>query len=266
LIYRDASVHGIFAVNLGGLTHNLAHTPSLVKGVFAQNSTVDHEDLKLYLLNRFFGMPRSFNNKMSEMSKDLNIILHRNLMREPGLGKILARTIAAFEEYIPNLVSFTTSTAGRSAWEWAGNVNVIRGLKENSQPDLAAEADLFALLRNFMGHLATPSLMGRDFVENYPEALRDLWDLDDGFWYLLGGFPQWLPIPRLRRAVRARNRLLQRITDFHVAMDIAEEGGDPGPEWRDFSDISDVVRERYRFWRANKVPPHLRADFALMWA
>ncbi|KAI9785035.1 MAG: hypothetical protein M1839_001232 [Geoglossum umbratile] len=263
---RDTSAHGIFAVNLGGSTHNLAHTPSLVRGIFAQTSSVESEEVSRFVLNRVFGVPRNFNKTFSGVVKDLGAVSQKWLMREPGLGRMLAATMTAYEEHIPNLVSFASNPIDQSLWERVSDVDVQHGLKDTGEPDLAAEANLFPLLRNFLGHLATPSLMGQAFMDYYPEVLQDIWDLDYGFMYLIAGIPRWVPIPALGRALRARNKLIRRISDFHIAMDLTEDGGNPGSEWRDFSDVSDVVKERHRVWRDAKVPPHLRCDLPLLWA
>ncbi|KAH0541535.1 hypothetical protein FGG08_004010 [Glutinoglossum americanum] len=214
----------------------------------------------------FFGMPRSFNKTLCHVIGDLSQIVNRYLLRDPGLSKMLAVTIDAFEESIPNLVSFASSPAGQSPWERVSNANVWRGSKETGEPDVAMETSLFPLLRNFLGHLATPSIMGQDFMNNYPEVLQDVWNLDYGLMYLIAGLPLWLPIPTLRRAARARERLNRQITELHRAMDIAEDGGDPGKEWRDLRDVGLVIKERHRVWRSHKIPPHLRADLPLLWA
>ncbi|KAH0551109.1 hypothetical protein GP486_007545 [Trichoglossum hirsutum] len=263
---RDSSAHGIFAVNFGGSTHNLAHSPSIVKGIFAQRSAADTEEIALFILNRFFGMPRSFNNKVRGILEDLTQCLSKFLMREPGLGKMLTGAVAAMDEHIPNFITFTSRPIDQNLWERASDVDVLRGLKDNGEVDLAAEANLFPLLRNFIGTLATPLLMGQDFMDNYPEVLQDIWDLDYGLMYLIAGIPRWFPIPTVQRALRARNRLNRKVTEFHRAMDLAEDGGDPGSGWRDFSDVSDAMKARYRLWRDNKIPPHLRFDVPIVWA
>ncbi|KAI9772966.1 MAG: hypothetical protein M1840_008848 [Geoglossum simile] len=263
---RDASAHGIFAINLGGSIHNLACTPSLVRSIFAQTSSVESEDIAMFMLNRAFGMPRSFNKTLSGMAKDLSAVVHKCLMREPGLGKMSAGTMAACEEHTPNLVSFASSPIDQSLWERESDVDVWHGLKDTGEPDLAVEANLFSLLRNFVGHVATPSLMGQAFMDYYPEVLRDIWDLEYGLMYLVAGIPRWVPIPTLGRAHRAQNKLNRRISEFHLAMDLAEDGRNPGPEWRDFSDVSDVIKGRHRVWRDANIPPHLRSDVAILWA
>jgi hypothetical protein len=266
IIYRDTSAHGIFAVNLGGSTHNLAHTPSLVRDIFSQRTAIETEETTLFILNRFFGTPRNFNKRLQELIKDLNQCVSKSLMREPGLGKMLTGTIAAMDEHIPNFVSFSSRPIDQNLWERESDADVMRSLKDTGEVDLAVEANLFSLLRNFMGHLATPSLMGQDFMDNYPEVLQDIWDLDYGFLYLIAGIPRWVPIPTLGRALRAQNKLNRKIAEFHRAMDLAEGGGDPGSEWRDFSDVSDVIKGRHRVWRNSKTPPHLRCDLAILWA
>jgi hypothetical protein len=242
------------------------HTPSLVRAIFAQKTAIDTEEFSVFILNRFFGMSRSFNKKFTMIAKDLNQVASKSLMREPGLGKMLARAAAAMEEHIPNLVSFTSRPIDQSLWERDSDVDIWRGLGGNGEADPAVEASLFPLIRNFLGHLVMPSLFGQDFTDNYPEALQDVWDLDRGLIYLIAGVPQWVPLPTLGRALRARNRLNGKMSEFHRAMDLEEDGGDPGSEWRDFSDVSDLIKSRYRMWRDNKVPPHLRIDVPFLWA
>jgi hypothetical protein len=220
----------------------------------------------MFILNRVFGVTKSFNKTLSGIAKDLSAASHKGLVREPGLSRMLAGTIVACEEHIPNLVSFASSPVDQSLWERESDVDVRHGLRGTGEPDLAVEADLFSLIRNFVGHVATPSLMGQAFMDYYPEVLQDIWDLDYGFMYLIAGIPRWVPLPALGRAIRARDKLIRRISDFHSAMDLAEDGGDPGFEWRDFSDVSDVIRGRHRVWRNANVPPHLRSDIAILWA
>jgi hypothetical protein len=139
-------------------------------------------------------------------------------------------------------------------------------LVETSDGERIAEANLNPLMRNFIGYLASPAIMGEAFMENNPNVLEDIWAYDLGLVYFLMQLPRWVPIPQFQRAWRARDRLLRAFTEFHKALDRYRDTGDGGPGWRDMSDVGDLITSRYEVWRKGGVPPHLRADLPLLWA
>ena len=176
---------------------------------------------------------------------------------------MISSAISRIALNLPDLLSFMPSPVDQSPWERVASPS----LTSSSPP--AVEVDLFALLRNFLGHQATPSLMGQAFLDNNPNVLSDVWALDRGFTWLLTGLPRWLPLPSLTRAHLARARLLSVLTTWHTAYDRIVAGEDPGSEWRDLdADVSEWMRRRAAKFRELGLKPSERApaDLAVLWA
>lgn len=110
--------------------------------------------------------------------------------------------------------------------------------------------------------------MGEAFMEYYPTVLDDIWALDDAFNYLAIGLPRWIPIRSVTKAHLARARLNAALGEIHNALDTLAAGGEPGPEWRDLSDVSPVMKERNSAWRAHGIAPKERGpgDLGIIWA
>ena len=110
------------------------------------------------------------------------------------------------------------------------------------------EVNLFALIGTFVGNISLPSLAGREVLENYPETLKDIQDLEAGFKYLVLGFPCWLPIPSLTKAHIARRRLPDTLASFHGALDQIAAGNEVNQPWRDLSDVAAMLTGRHKVW------------------
>lgn len=110
--------------------------------------------------------------------------------------------------------------------------------------------------------------MGEAFMEYHPTLLHDIWALDDALNYLAIGLPRWFPMRCVTKAHLARARLNAALGGFHVALDTLAAGGEPGPEWRDLSDVSSVMKERNAAWRAHGIAPEERGpgDLGILWA
>ena len=110
--------------------------------------------------------------------------------------------------------------------------------------------------------------MGEAFMVYYPTVLDDIWALDDGFNYLALGLPRWFPIRSVTKAHLARARLNAALLEIHKALDTLAAGGEPGPEWRDMSDVSPVMKDRNAAWRAHGIAPIERGpgDLGIVWA
>ena len=59
----------------------------------------------------------------------------------------------------------------------------------------SVEVDLFKFTRDFVAHVTVSSLFGSHFLQDYPQALSDLWEFDAAFTALALGVPAWAPIP-----------------------------------------------------------------------
>ena len=264
ILHRDKSSHGAFALNIAGTAHNIIFAPSLIKSVLQKRAPhLDFDSIILVIGRRFFGAPQKLHNAYLDTLKDVHEIYNDVLLRGPHLASMLSIAIRGMEEQIPNLVTFVSSPVDQLPWERASDVDLVEG-----SDGKVVEANLCMLIRESLGHLATPALMGRAFMDNNPSILQDLWTFDYGFQWLITGLPRWAPIPRLTRAHLARERLLIAIEAFQVALDLNEEGKDPGSEWRDMDDVSEHMKRRHKVWRQKGLSPRGRApcDLGILWA
>ena len=110
--------------------------------------------------------------------------------------------------------------------------------------------------------------MGRAFADLYPNILQDLWIFDSQFNLLLLGVPPWFPLPRVSAAYAARARLSRAVSSFHAAFAATEAGQNPGFDWQDMEDVSDVMKARSREWTKSGLPPKLTepGDMSVLWA
>ena len=161
---------------------------------------------------------------------------------------MLRATVRGIQEHGPNLVSFSGSIVDQNPWERAATAIVQTGSIAGDASSV--EVSLFALIRTFVGNVVLPSLVGREFLEIYPEVLNDIQDLEGGFKYLVLGLPRWLPIPSLTKAHIARRRLLDAIDSLHEALDQLVAGLDPNMPWRDLSDVGAMLKGRHAIWNA----------------
>ena len=152
------------------------------------------------------------------------------------------------QEQGPNLVSFSDSIVDQNPWErTATPINHTDSLTGDAS---SIEINLFALIRTFVGNVALPSVVGREFLENYPDFFKDIQDLEEGFKYLIPGLPRWLPIPSLTKAHIARRRLLDAIRSLHRALDYVAASNEPNQPWRDLDDVGAILKERHAIWTA----------------
>ncbi|KAI9790379.1 MAG: hypothetical protein M1816_005197 [Peltula sp. TS41687] len=265
---RDQSRQGLFSLNLFGHTHHFIYGPSLIKEIHQQrSSTVDYASVVWYILHRIFGAKSKDRKLYRDAHKDFMEILGNHLLRRPQLTKMLSVTIGNMEENIANLVSFASSPVDQSPWERVSNTSLVD--RSSNTTEQVVETNLCSLIRDFTGHMSTASLMGRAFLDNYPDTLQDLWRLDNGFKYLALGLPRWLPIHSLTEAHLARHRLTQAVIEFHYAMDGMAVGVAPGAEWGELEDVGEIMKRRNKVWRDKYgASPQSRAagDLSLIWA
>ncbi len=159
------------------------------------------------------------------------------LMQGPGLRHAVENQIRYTATILPDLISPPDHLRQPRPWEVAGNI-VFSPAIQYSKDDHAAgaEIDLYPLIRHALGHCSTRTMLGKQFLTDHPGALDLLFTFDEGFLTLASGLPSWAPLPHVRRAVKARNRLLRDIAGW-----IGDFKADaPG---KDFSDVGLVVRQ-----------------------
>ena len=258
--YRD----GIFALNFGGTTHNIVYTPGLATALLNQKSDVaDFEQVGDQMMWNVFGFPVKEKDKWFNSSQDWHAC-YKFLLTEPYLGQMVTQTAQRLRARITEFVTFASSPVDQALWERVSGVE----FKKSEKGEDVVEASLLPLVRDFCAHIANPSIMGSNFVTNFPNIFEELWTFDSGFLFLGAGLPRWFPILRLTRAHIARKKLLEAIYSFHDALEKEHAGKDPGPDWRDLDDVSPLVRARTEAWRKNGFSLQARAacELGLVWA
>ncbi|TKA59830.1 hypothetical protein B0A49_07399 [Cryomyces minteri] len=242
---RDAYSQGVIALKIFGTTHNLVYSPSLAQSLLSQKESVAaHHDVSWYIMKQVFGFP-------ARLEKEYNLALHpilaayQHLLKEPYLGDMLGVTVRNLEQSIPDLVTFTSSIVDQAPWERGSDIRVLKGVDGQQ----TAEVSFLPLIRDFVAHTVTPSLMGSSFSDNHPTWTADIVDLDRGFLLMAAGFPRWVPVRTITKAYLAQARLLCTIRAFHVALEKHVRGEDVGPEWRDMSDVSPIIMARQAIYR-----------------
>ncbi|KAI9841921.1 MAG: hypothetical protein M1837_000307 [Sclerophora amabilis] len=266
---KEKSSEGIIALNLGGTTHNIVFSPSIAKETFQQRSShLNYSTIVWSVLHRVFGASLKMRHVYDKWLSEMNRLTMNTLLHGPHFATMVEETMRHMNEAIPNLVSFNHSLIDQSLWERVSHVALVETDDEDSQNGPVAEVNLFILLRDLMSHVAIPALMGSAFLEVFPTALQDMWELDNGFRWLSSGLPLWLPIPPLTRAHIARSRLKRAFAAYGRALDKFEAGIDPGPEWRDLDDVSALMKRRHSIWKESGLSPEARApvDSTLLWA
>ncbi|KAL8855936.1 MAG: hypothetical protein Q9178_007450 [Gyalolechia marmorata] len=227
----------IFALKLAGSRHYVLEKPSMVLKISANVKDVVSDDVLFDMIRLAFGLhPKWQQSSLRDLPR-LRKAFVAGLMQGPGLRHAVETQIRYTAMLLPDLISSPDRLRKPWPWEVASNLvfsPAIQYSKDNHAR--AAEIDLYHLIRHALGHCSTRTMLGKQFLTDQPTALNLLFTFDEGFLSLASGIPSWLPIPHVRRAVKARNCILR---------DIAGWIGDykthaPG---KDFSDVSLVVRQ-----------------------
>lgn len=163
-------------------------------------------------------------------------------MKEPYLSSMLDKTIRNLEGLIPQMVSFMDSEIDQHPWEKWANAEYI----SNNE----MEVDLMALVRDILGHASVPSLFGREFLDNNPHVLHDIYEMDRGMMYFIMGLPWFTPWPAVARAHYSRSQIQQSMTKFQEALDASVDGKQMDSSWGDLDDVSDFILKRHELFRS----------------
>ncbi len=252
----------MFSIKIVSYICNIVSAPPMIETLFKKTSSVvDDESFRWYSLTNAFGADWREKQAYLDAHRKSNVSLSDSLRRD------LETTIKAVEEHVPNFVSFSESVVDQNPWERTSCVPTSLKAGVGSAGSPSVEVSLFSLVQNFVGHLTTTSLTGSEFLEHYPSVLNDLWDFDNGFKYLILGFPRWFPISSLTKAHLARQTLKNGINAFHKALDRTVAGDESGFPSTDMCDVSAVMKERSAVWRAHGLPPGVKGacDLEFLW-
>ncbi|PGH06355.1 hypothetical protein AJ80_08189 [Polytolypa hystricis UAMH7299] len=252
----------VFRLHICGNAHNVVTSPSMAKAILENDSSTSPDSFINRVMEKAFGSQKKLRNPQRlELCKKSKLMEY--LMDEPHVSETSLALSKTVERYTPGLLSFVPSVVDQTPWERMNRITVVQ--EGNSS---YCEADFYCLIRNFVGRIITSNLMGSTFMEAAPGTLPDLWTFNGRFNAFLMGIPRWIPFPTLPSAYAARHRLLQAMEIFQKAMTMVENGQDPGFDWRDLDDVSELMKSRSRTWRDAGVSTKLTApeDLALLWA
>lgn len=261
---RDTYTKGIFALNFGGGKHNVIYNPALTTALLNhRDGKADSEEVAKRIMVNVFGMPKGERATFDAAWTDL-VACYKHILSEPSLGRMVDRTAQKIRENVLFLVSFAPSLVDQTIWERVSDVTVTK----NNEGEEVVEASMLPLIRDFCAHTANVSIMGSNFLANYPDFFEDIWTLDKAFVLLVAGLPRWIPIPSVTRAHIAKRKILHEVETFHRAMEKNANGEDPGADWRDLDDVGNLVKARMDVYRKHNFSIRARAatEHSLLWA
>lgn len=259
---RDSAKESVFGLLMGGVRQNVVVSPSITKTILS-SPDASSAAVTAYVIENVFGDTGAIHKLKPEDSRAFH---ETAIMREPFITKALATELRLIERETPNLVTFCRSIVDQAPWERASQVTV----DDYDTEVRTCEANLFSLVKDFIGYLSVTLFMGSAFTELFFSQLEDLWTMENRIISLLTGAPRWLPSPGVSAAHPARRRLLEIFSAFHQAFIAWDDGRDPGMELRDLEDVSEPIKERIRISRklglssGASAPGHLSQLWALL--
>ncbi|KAK1145453.1 hypothetical protein N8T08_004328 [Aspergillus melleus] len=259
---RDRMAEPVMGIYMGGKKHVTVTSPSLARSVMSSRSA-SSTALVHHALKAIFGDRGPLRNLDPANAENYHHTIPNTFKREPFLSEASASLVRAIERDSPKLVTFCHSVVDQELWERNSDLEVV-----DSKGKQACEVSLFALLRNFVGHATTTTLMGQAILEEFPTLLDDVWKLDDWFPIMALGLPRWIVIPGLPAAYAARDRLLGALAEFQQAFNHWDDGVDPGIKFRDLDDVCEPIKQRIRLSKSAGLSPQSSAPghLALLWA
>lgn len=231
-----------------------------------KKATASSEPCTNYLIEKVFGASkekRKYN--LSDFNREASGSTDYITKVEPHVSTLCSSTVREIRQTVSNFVSFSASMVDQCQWERTSAISV-----DNESDPPSCDANLFALVKHYVGTIVTTVFMGGAFTENFQNVVPDMWLFNSRFNAMLMGIPRFVPGPGLLPAYSARLRLIQTLTVFHTAFAATEGGTDPGFEWRDLEDgdLSEFMQGRARAWIKSGVSPESAApeDLAVLWA
>lgn len=247
----------VFGITLRGVEEDVVTSPSVAESILS-SPVSSITPFANHILARVFGDRGQIRNLRPSGRRELDQNALNLLMREPSVTE--TTPVRKFiERETPNLVTFCHSMVDQVPWE--------RGAQVTVTDEGNCEANLFALVRNFVGHITTSAFMGFALTDAFPGLLDDLWALDDQFVSLSMGASRWV-LPGVSSASRARVQLHHALAIFHDAFTAWDDGADPGVKFRDFDDVSEPVKQQVRTFRKLGLSHYASAPghLSLLWA
>ncbi|KAI5283815.1 hypothetical protein KEM54_001818 [Ascosphaera aggregata] len=250
-----------FKLILFGRTFVVVNSPALIESLSSQKESLSFKEPSDHLSRNLFG-----SSKLVNANAPCSAGIYAGQSWMSSLNPDQARSfclsvVNRVQRAMPDLVSFLESPVDQQPWE--------KGCDE--EPELGSRTaliDLYTLVRDFVGFNLTAELMGSCFMNAYQVVLTDIFLFNKKFDPISLGIPRYLPVPGIVPPYTARKRLLEGLTIFHKAFRKIENGGDPGIDWRDLDDVSDIMRARAAAWMKAGVDEETAAsgDLPILWA
>lgn len=250
---------------MGNSKHNIITVPSLAKQILIDRTSPVTMEPFVYHTMKFFWDDRGTVRKIdpSRLWGPIHGVLS-GMLRESFVTSAIKGTVDTVQEHTWNLVSGAESPVDQAIWEREARVEIVS--RSDGEHPLVAEASLHPLMRHFVGDIASTVLMGRNFMENNPNIMIDLFEMDTQFNLFMVGAPTWFP--GMGGPSRARERVIAAVEEHHEALFKYLDGKDPGSRWDDMSDVSSVMVDRAKAFRdAGSLPRgYATGDAAILWA
>ncbi|OAT11108.1 hypothetical protein BDBG_06069 [Blastomyces gilchristii SLH14081] len=232
---RDTTPEPVFSLYICGQRHNIITSPSLAKALLAeQKSSIVPNAFATYAMERVFGAPKS-TRKLNRAEFDAQCRSMEFQMQDPLASDCSSATIQKIEQNMPNMYTFLLECC-------------------RSSGTLCCNCD--------------DGIMGEDFMEALPNTPDDIRKFNNNFNAIILGIQRWVPFPGLPTSYRSRRRLLHGMAAFHSAFAVAENGHDPGFDWRQIDEVSEFMQDHCRAWKdAGLSATSMAAEsLALLWA
>ncbi|KAL8921425.1 MAG: hypothetical protein Q9208_005751 [Pyrenodesmia sp. 3 TL-2023] len=236
--------------------------PSLAGKILEKVRDVAYGDVLFDTITLAFGLRRKWWQDFHGNLPRLERAMAAGLMREPALSRTVESQMQYTATVLPNLIPSPCRFSQLQPWEMAGNIASPTAIKhDEDNHTIAAEVDLYPLIRHTLGYCSTAAIMGRQFLTDHPSAQDFLFTLDDGFLPLASGVPSWAPLPYVWRAVAARKRLVRDLMSWLGDL----KANVPN---KDFSDVSEVVRQVLDVLETTRLDAEAQASVILIlfWA
>lgn len=249
----------VFGVYLRGETHDSVVSPSMMKTVMSSDAS--STPVLDQALQNVFGDRSLMRNLHLNRNQEVRDDVSELMSKESFANDVSVAITKLLQRNTSSLVTFSGSPVDMAPWERESHVDV------SEEDQSVCEANLFELVRSFMGHNVTTLMMGEAFVENFPMFLADLWTLDRNFVPLFIGARRWVPTPGVSAGFAARDRLLHIMSIFYRAFSAWDDGIDPGIELRELDDVSELMKQRMRTFRKLELSPGASAagNLSLYW-
>ncbi|OJD20032.1 hypothetical protein AJ78_00048 [Emergomyces pasteurianus Ep9510] len=263
-IFRDNTPDPVFSLYVCGRRHNIITSPSLARALLAEKkSSTSPDAFTNHLMECVFGA-RENARKLKRTDFEAQCSSMEFQMTEPHASNCLPATIRLIERNMPNMLSFCSSVVDQSLWERMSAVSLVGG----DGDDQVCEVNLYTLVRNFVAVTVMTAIMGEDFMEALPNTADDIRKFNNNINAIALGIQRWVPFPGLPTSYRSRRRLLHGMAAFHSAFEIAENGHDPGFDWRQIDEVSEFMQSHCQTWRGAGLSAKSMApeSLAILWA